>query len=376
MRIAQIAPLYESVPPKLYGGTERVVAHLSSELVRRGHDVTLFASGDSTTRAKLVPCRDVALRLDGELSWDLPAHLAMLAEVRLRADEFDILHFHLDCHHFPFFSDIASRTLTTLHGRQDIKDLPRLYESFPDFPLVSISYSQRRPLPHLNWVRTIHHGFPAEDYVFSPEAKGGYLAFLGRISPEKGVDRAVAIARRAGIPLRIAAKVDAADRGYFENHIKPLLEEAQSVEFLGEITDAEKSDFLGNAAGLLFPIDWPEPFGLVMIEAMACGTPVIALNRGAVAEVIEDGVTGFVVDNLDAAVAAVRRLTEIDRDDVRASFERRFTVAVMAAGYEAAYEHVIMQDATAADLDTGVMARLQAAIREMPALPVATESAA
>jgi glycosyltransferase involved in cell wall biosynthesis len=376
MRIAQIAPLYESVPPKLYGGTERVVAHLSDELVRRGHDVTLFASGDSTTRAKLVPCRDVALRLDHEVSWDLPAHFAMLAEVRRRADEFDVLHFHLDCHHFPFFSDIASRTLTTLHGRQDIKDLTKLYESFPDYPLISISYNQRRPVPHLNWVRTIHHGFPAKDYVFSTEAKDGYLAFLGRISPEKGVDRAIAIAERAGIPLRIAAKVDAADRGYFENHIKPLLAEAQTVEFIGEITDAQKSEFLGNAAGLLFPIDWPEPFGLVMIEAMACGTPIIALNRGAVPEVIEDGVTGFVVDDLDAAVAAVGRLPEIDRADVRDSFERRFTVAVMAAGYEAAYEHVLMQEATATELDTGVIARLQAAIREMPALPVATENAA
>jgi glycosyltransferase involved in cell wall biosynthesis len=376
MRIAQIAPLYESVPPKLYGGTERVVAHLSDELVRRGHDVTLFASGDSTTRAKLVPCRDVALRLDEEISWDLPAHFAMLAEVRRRADEFDILHFHLDCHHFPFFTDIATRTLTTLHGRQDLKDLAKLYESFPDYPLISISYSQRRPVPHLNWVRTIHHGFPGEDYVFSQEAKGGYLAFLGRISPEKGVDRAIAIAERAGIPLRIAAKVDAADRGYFENQIKPLLAKAETVEFLGEITDGQKSDFLGNAAGLLFPIDWPEPFGLVMIEAMACGTPIVALNRGAVPEVIEDGVTGFVVDDLDAAVAAVGRLSEINRADVRASFERRFTVAVMAAGYEAAYDHVIMQEASATDLDTGVIARLQAAIREMPALPVAAESAA
>ena len=201
MRIAQIAPLYKSVPPKLYGGTERVVAHLSDELVRRGHDVTLFASGDSTTRAKLVPCRDVALRLDHEVSWDLPAHFAMLAEVRRRADEFDVLHFHLDCHHFPFFSDIASRTLTTLHGRQDIKDLTKLYESFPDYPLISISYNQRRPMPHLNWVRTIHHGFPAKDYVFSTEAKDGYLAFLGRISPEKGVDRAIAIAERAGMSV-------------------------------------------------------------------------------------------------------------------------------------------------------------------------------
>ena len=342
MRIAQIAPLYESVPPRLYGGTERVVAHLSDELVRRGHEVTLFASGDSTTLANLVPCRDVALRLDSEdISWDLPAHLSMLTEVRSRAHEFDILHFHLDCHHFPIFSDIADRTLTTLHGRQDVKDLPRLYKLYPDYPLISISYSQRRPLPHLNWVRTIHHGYPKDLYTFAPEAEGDYLAFLGRIAPEKGVDKAIAIAARAGIPLRIAAKVDFADRGYFENVIEPLLKQATNVEFIGEINDAQKSEFLGNARGLLFPINWPEPFGLVMIEAMACGTPVIAFNRGSVPEVIEDCTTGFVVESIDEAAKAVARLASIDRAAVRASFERRFSVEVMAAGYEAAYESVL-----------------------------------
>ena len=347
MRIAQIAPLYESVPPRLYGGTERVVAHLSDELVRRGHDVTLFASGDSQTLATLVSCRDVALRLDNEdVSWDLPAHLSMLTEVRRRADEFDILHFHLDCHHFPIFNDIADRTLTTLHGRQDVKDLPRLYALYPDYPLISISYSQRRPLPDLHWVRTIHHGYPNELYSFSPEAKGGYLAFLGRIAPEKGVDKAIAIAARAGIPLRIAAKVDFADRGYFENVIEPLLKHATNVEFIGEINDTQKSDFLGNAIGLLFPIDWPEPFGLVMIEAMACGTPVIAFNRGSVAEVIEDCITGFVVDSVDEAATAVGRLSSLNRAEVRAAFERRFAVEVMAAGYEAAYEGVLAARAT------------------------------
>lgn len=381
MRIAQIAPLYESVPPKLYGGTERVVAHLSDELVRRGHDVTLFASGDSTTLANLVPCRDVALRLDSEdVSWDLPAHLSMLTEVRRRAHEFDILHFHLDCHHFPIFSDIADRTLTTLHGRQDVKDLPRLYALYPDYPLISISYSQRRPLPHLNWVRTIHHGYPIDLYRFSPEAKGGYLAFLGRIAPEKGVDRAIAIAARAGLPLRIAAKVDFADRGYFENVIEPLLKHATNVEFIGEINDAQKSEFLGNALSLLFPINWPEPFGLVMIEAMACGTPVIAFNRGSVAEVIEDCATGFVVESVDEAANAVARLSTIDRAVVRASFERRFSIEVMAAGYEAAYESVLSAGAAphhlAPDDDIVVLTRVDGGAKERPARRLATGAAA
>jgi glycosyltransferase involved in cell wall biosynthesis len=341
MRIAQIAPLYESVPPKLYGGTERVVAHLSDELVRRGHEVVLFASGDSNTLAELVPCRDVALRLDGQLSWDLPAHLSMLAEVRARADEFDILHFHLDCHHLAVFSDLADRTLTTMHGRQDVKDLPKLYRFYPNFPFVSVSDSQRRPLPYLRWVRTIHHGYPKTQYAFSPEPKGGYLAFLGRIAPEKGVDRAIAIARRAGLPLRIAAKIDFADRGYFNNQIAPLLKDAKDVDFIGEIGEAEKAEFLGGARGLIFPIDWPEPFGLVMIEAFACGTPVIAFNRGSVPEVIEDGVTGFVVETIEEAAEAAGRLAEIDRHQVRATFERRFSVELMAMGYESAYRTVL-----------------------------------
>ena len=336
MRIAQVAPLYEAVPPKLYGGTERVVAHLTDALVGRGHEVVLFASADSETRAQLIPCRDVALRLDEQLSWDVPAHLAMLAEVKERADDFDILHFHLDCLHLPFFENIADKTITTVHGRQDIKDLRELHRHYPNFPLVSISRSQRRPLSHLNWVKTIHHGYPKSQYTFSPMAKGGYLAFLGRISPEKGVDRAIEIAHRAGIPLHIAAKVDQADKDYFSSHIEPLLK-TRGVEFVGEISESEKSQFLGGAVALLFPISWPEPFGLVMIEAMACGTPVVAFARGAVPEVIQHGVTGFIVETVDDAVKAIARLDTINRSSVRASFERRFSVDVMAANYELAY---------------------------------------
>ena len=265
MRIAQIAPLYESVPPKLYGGTERVVAHLTNALVERGHEVVLFASGDSHTDAQLVPCREVALRLDKQLSWDIPAHLAMLAEILKRAMSFDILHFHLDCFHLPLFKDILDRTLTTVHGRQDINDLAMLHRHYPNYPLVSISHSQRRPLPHLRWIRTIHHGYPKSQYAFSAKANGGYLAFLGRVAPEKGVDRAIEISRRAGLPLRIAAKVDSADKDYFEARILPLLD-SPGVEFIGEIGEAEKSEFLGNACALLFPISWPEPFGLAMIR--------------------------------------------------------------------------------------------------------------
>jgi glycosyltransferase involved in cell wall biosynthesis len=340
MRIAQIAPLYESVPPKLYGGTERVVAHLTNALVENGHDVVLFASGDSTTSAQLVPCREVALRLDRQLSWDIPAHLAMLAEIRKRAKNFDILHFHLDCFHLPLFTDIVGRTLTTVHGRQDINDLRDLHLHYPNFPLVSISQSQRQPLPHLRWIKTIHHGYPKSQYVFSPAARGGYLAFLGRIAPEKGVDRAIEIARRAGLLLRIAAKVDSADKDYFDAHIAPLLN-APGIEFIGEICESQKSEFLGGAQALLFPISWPEPFGLVMIEAMACGTPVIAFNRGAVSEIVRNGVTGFVVENVDQAVRAVARVAELDRRTIRAIFERYFSVEVMAANYETAYATVL-----------------------------------
>ena len=340
MRIAQIAPLYESVPPKLYGGTERVVAHLSNALVSRGHDVVLFASGDSNTDAQLVPCRDVALQLDKQLSWDIPAHLAMLAEIRKRAKSFDILHFHLDCFHLPLFTDMVDRTLTTVHGRQDISDLRKLHQHYPNYPLVSISRNQRRPLPHLRWVKTIHHGYPKSQYAYSPSGKGDYLAFLGRIAPEKGVDRAIEISRRAGLPLRIAAKIDLADKDYFDARIAPLLG-APGVEFIGEIGEAEKSEFLGGARAVLFPISWPEPFGLVMIEAMACGTPVIAFNQGAVSEVIQHGVTGFTVNSIEEAVHAVEHIDIINRAAVRSAFERRFSVEVMAANYESAYASVL-----------------------------------
>ena len=340
MRIAQIAPLYELVPPRLYGGTERVVAHLTDALVRRGHEVVLFASADSKTRARLIPCRDVALRLDKQLSWDIPAHLTMLAEVQKCADDFDILHFHLDCFHLPFFTEMRDKTLTTVHGRQDINDLRALHCHYPNFPLVSISRSQRRPLPHLNWVKTIHHGYPKSQYTFSPVAKGGYLAFLGRIAPEKGVDRAIEIARRVDLPLRIAAKVDQADKDYFSAHIEPLLN-SPGVEFIGEISESEKSQFLGGAAALIFPISWPEPFGLVMIEAMACGTPVIAFAQGSVPEVIQHGVTGFIVQTVEEAASAVARLDTINRAAVRTTFERRFSVDVMAANYEVAYASIL-----------------------------------
>jgi glycosyltransferase involved in cell wall biosynthesis len=341
MRIAQIAPLYESVPPTLYGGTERVVAHLSNELVRRGHEVVLFASGDSKTDAELVPCRDKALRLDRDLSWDLAAHCAMLTEVRARASEFDILHFHLDCHHLPLFADMSERTVTTMHGRLDIKDLRRLFLLYQDFPLVSVSNSQRKPLPFLRWIRTVHHGYPKSHYRFSPEAKGDYLAFLGRVAPEKGVDRAIAIAKSAGLPLRIAAKIDFNDSSYFSSAIAPLLRTATDVEYLGEISESEKSEFLGAARALLFPINWPEPFGLVMIEAMACGTPVIAFNRGSVPEVIDHGVTGFIVETIEEAAEACIKAGALDRARIRSVFDQRFTAEAMAAGYKAAYDTVL-----------------------------------
>lgn len=338
MRIAQIAPLYEAVPPKQYGGTERVVANLSDELVRQGHDVTLYASADSITQATLAPVRERALRLDPEPSWDLPAHITMLEQVRREADGFDVLHFHTDCMHMPIFRDQAGKTVTTLHGRLDMKDLKPFSATFRNFPLVSISDHQRQPLASANWIGTVYHGLPADRYAFTAEPKdGGYLAFLGRISPEKRPDRAIEIAKRAGMPLRIAAKVDKADEAYFTEAIKPFLDHPL-IEFIGEIGDAEKSEFLGNARALLFPIDWPEPFGLVMIEAMACGTPVIAFPRGSVPEVVEEGVTGRIVQDIDQAVAAVVGIGMIDRALVRRRFEQRFSVGAMARSYVRLYE--------------------------------------
>ncbi len=332
MKIAQIAPLYEAVPPRLYGGTERVVAHLTDALVELGHEVTLFSSADAETRAELVVVRDQAIRLDpAPLKSDMAAHFSMLAEVREQKSRFDVMHFHTDIAHFPFFEDIAGRTVTTLHGRLDLKDLPEVYRRWSKYPLVSISDSQRTFLPFANWAGTVYHGMPAELYKLSASPRG-YLAFLGRISPEKGPDRAIAIAKRLGMRLKIAAKVDAADANYFREEIEPLLDHPL-IEFVGEIGDAQKSEFLGGAEALLFPINWPEPFGLVMIEAMGCGTPVIAYDCGSAPEVIENGVTGYIVRDEDEAVAAVQAARRLDRREIRRRFDRRFSSIAMARAY-------------------------------------------
>jgi glycosyltransferase involved in cell wall biosynthesis len=336
MKIAQIAPLMESVPPKLYGGTERVVSWITEELVRQGHEVTLFASGDSVTSAELVPCAPTALRLDPRV-FDPLAHFAVLLErVRQRADEFDTLHFHTDYFHFPVFSRIAHRTLTTLHGRLDLPDLPTVFRAFSRMPLVSIARHQRQPLRFANWVGTVHHGLPADLLPYCSAPSWDYLAFLGRICPEKRVDRAIAIAKTVGIKLKIAAKIDKADREYFQRTIEPMLDHPL-IEFIGEIGDAEKAAFLGNAFALLFPIDWPEPFGLVMIEAMSCGTPVIAYRRGSVPEIVDHGVTGWIVDDDTEAIAACRRASMLDRMKVRRRFEERFTCERMVHDYVALY---------------------------------------
>ncbi|HKA71662.1 MAG TPA: glycosyltransferase family 4 protein [Xanthobacteraceae bacterium] len=336
MRIAHIAPLMESVPPRLYGGTERIVSYLVEEMVALGQRVTLFASGDSVTTAELAPCSVTALRLDPSVRDVIPHYMLMLDQVRERMDEFDMMHFHIDHFHFPLMRPIAERTLTTLHGRQDLPDLRGLYFGFRDLPLVSISQAQRAPLAHANFVATVHHGIPAGLHrpVLAPS--GNYLAFLGRISPEKRPDRAIRIARRSGIPLKIAAKVDKVDQEYFAREIEPLLR-GPGVEFIGEINEWEKQEFLGEALGLLFPVDWPEPFGLVMIEAMACGTPVLAFRCGSVPEVVDDGVTGHIVDTEEEAVAALPGLLSLDRGAVRRRFEERFTATRMAKDYLRVY---------------------------------------
>lgn len=339
MRIAQVAPLYESVPPKLYGGTERVVSSLTEELVQRGHDVTLFASGDSITSARLVPCCPESLRLDSDCKDQLAHHILMLEQVFSEKDNFDIIHFHIDYLHFPMSRCYGVANVTTLHGRLDLPDLQPLYRSFRDMPVVSISDAQRAPLPWINWQGTVYHGYARNRYQFYPEAED-YVAFLGRVSPEKGLDLAIEIAKTAGKKLKIAAKVDKVDQEYFDTVIQPKLKHPL-VEFLGEVGYPEKNDFLGKATALLFPIDWPEPFGLVMIEAMASGTPVIAFPRGSVPEIMEDGITGFIVDSVESAARAVQHLGEIDRARCRERFEARFTDKRMADDYLAIYERLV-----------------------------------
>lgn len=338
MRIAQVAPLTEAVPPKLYGGTERVVHWLTEELVSLGHDVTLFASGDSQTSGKLDATWPKALRLDGSIRDPNALHMVMLERVRQKCDgeEFDVLHFHLDYYPFSLFSRQPTPFVTTLHGRLDLPEHQPVFDTFSSIPVISISNTQRRPVPQASWLCTIHHGIP-EQLLMPIPATPSYLAVLGRIAPEKGVDNAIKIAVQCGIPLKIAAKVDRADQDYYDQVIRPLIDHPL-VEYIGEINDHEKPGFLSGALGLLLPINWPEPFGLVMIEAMACGTPVVAYNRGSVPEIIDEGVTGFVVEDAISAVAAVGRLPAINREAVRKRFEERFTARRMALDYLAAYQ--------------------------------------
>jgi glycosyltransferase involved in cell wall biosynthesis len=353
MRIAQIAPLYESVPPALYGGTERVVSWLTEELVRLGHDVTLFASGDSLTTARLVPACKRALRLDSDCVDQLAHHMVMLDQVFAQKKNFDLLHFHVDYLHFPLSRRAGVPHVTTLHGRLDVPDLPPLYRHFRDMPVISISGAQRKPLPWANWQGTVHHGLPPDLFSFG-EGTGQYLAFLGRTSPEKGLDQAIEIAKRSGIPLKIAAKIDRVDVTYFENVIQPLLDHPL-IEFIGEIGYPEKNAFLGSAAALLFPINWWEPFGLVMIEAMACGTPVVAYPLGSVPEVIRDGVTGFIVPDLEAAVRAVGKIAQIDRRKCRRHFEEHFAAQRMTQEYLNIYQRLARGESSARAVSEGVL---------------------
>jgi len=335
MHIAQVAPLTEAIPPKLYGGTERVVSWLTEELIALGHEVTLYASGDSTTSARLEAVWPRALRLDGAVRDPNALHMLMLERVHRSASDFDFLHFHLDYYPFSLFSRQATPFVTTLHGRLDLPEHQPVFDTFSSIPVVSISNAQRRPLPQANWVRTVHHGLPERLLVPKP-VKPSYFAFLGRIAPEKGVDRAIRIAQHCGMPLKIAAKVDRVDRDYFDDQINPMIKESKA-EYIGEIGDKEKSEFLSGAVVLLVPIDWPEPFGLVMIEAMACGTPVIAYNRGSVPEVLDDGLTGFVVEDENGAIGAVDRLGQLSRAKIRTQFEKRFTARRMAQDYLSVY---------------------------------------
>jgi glycosyltransferase involved in cell wall biosynthesis len=342
MKIAQVAPLFESVPPKLYGGTERIISYLTEELVREGHEVTLFASADSVTAARLIPGVERALRLDSRCGDHLAWHYLMFDEVFRRSDQFDVIHFHTEYLHVPLANRSDAVSMTTLHGRLDLPEVSAIYKRFSRAPLISISNSQRRPIRWANWLATVYHGLPVS-LLRGHRSPGTYLSFLGRISPEKRVDRAIQIALELEIPLKIAAKVDPVDREYFEAQIKPLFS-SSLVEYLGEISEQEKAEFLGNSIGLLFPIDWPEPFGLAMIEAMGCGTPVVAFNCGSVKEVVDPGVTGYIVDNISDAVRAVRSLANIDRMDCRRQFERRFTAHRMAQEYVAMYSHLLSRD--------------------------------
>jgi len=339
MHIAQIAPLTEAIPPKLYGGTERVVSWLTEELIALGHEVTLFASGDSQTSARLEAVWPRALRLDGAVRDPNALHMLMLEQVYRRAGEFDFLHFHLDYYPFSLFARQSTPFATTLHGRLDLPEHQPVFTAFSSVPVVSISNSQRRPLPQAHWVRTVHHGLP-ERLLMPKPVKPHYFAFLGRIAPEKGVDRAIRIAEHCGVPLKIAAKVDKVDREYFDEQIRPMIR-SPNIEFIGEISDKQKSDFLSGASVLLLPIDWPEPFGLVMIEAMACGTPTIAFNRGSVPEIIEDGLTGFIVEDETGAIGAVDRLGHLSRAAIRKRFEERFTARRMAQDYLGVYRSLM-----------------------------------
>lgn len=341
MKIAQIPPLYESVPPSLYGGTERVVAHLCDALVELNHQVTLFGTADARTSADLIPVRERSLRLDkAHVKSDLASHLTSLYEVRKRAAQFDILHFHVDMLHMPMFETLSHRSITTLHGRLDCEDIASVYSRWPTFGLVSVSNEQRRPLPEATWLATVGHGVPADLYEFTARPRGGYLAFLGRLAPEKRPDLAIQVARHAEIPLRLAAKVDDVDRVYFDKIIRPLLDDPL-VSYIGEIGDDEKGKFLGDAIALLFPINWPEPFGLVMIESMACGTPVIAWNCGSVPEIVEPGITGFIVNSESQALDAIAAIGTLDRKQVRLTFEQRFTSRAMANGYVDVYHRAL-----------------------------------
>ena len=357
MKIAQIAPLMESCPPQLYGGTERVVSYLTEELVRQGHDVILFASGNSITSGRLEVCCEQALRLDPNVSDPIPDHLIMLDKVRRMADQFDVLHFHVDVFHYPLAVGFAARTITTMHGRLDIPELRRVHTAFRGFPLVSISNEQRLPMPPVKWAGTVYHGLPRDLLSFNPAPKGGYFAFLGRISPEKRPDLAIEIAVGAGARLKIAAKIDRADEAYWKDLIKPMIDSSPNVEFVGEIGERDKGELLGNADALLFPIDWPEPFGLVMIEAMACGTPVIAFRRGSAPEVIEDGVSGFLVDDVSQATVAARRVAELDRTRTRAAFERRFDIERAAREYVQIYRGLVRAEETRRDRKRNGVAR-------------------